>query len=1143
MIKSEPKPPGPSMSEVASARPNVILARRSTIALILPVLAVVALMAIPGVQGFSATTHSAVAPVGPSVHLAASAPGTAHGIPLSPALQRLAASDFSISKLYGSLGAPSLPASGSGSRAPASPLSSSANFWLNGSDCASFGSFTPFEPTPLAGLSVTQVGSSPTTLVAAGGSIEGVFNGSGGTPCTTIGTPSSFSTSHGYTELFRSTNGGQSWTSAWLPQNTTHWLNTADPTNGTLNWGVPTVVSTASGTVLASEEAIPNCWFNFTNGGLAECQFQLDINKTYDEPWSIAVARSTNGGQSWGAPVQAASIQPIHWLNFTPTCQAQGLADGLYYWQIPEDPTIAVNPVNGVAVAAWSVLQIVPDMATCQIVIGAMSVNYTLSTDNGLTWGPVHALATGFSAYPEVSIGPAPTYPITVAYMDGANGTATGVSFATVHSTNNGTTWSTPKDVTVGTVDVIRGISAPFAQPEDQVDLQQPSLATDSGASSAYKGYEYIAWSDNLTSSSYAGYPGIEVITSTNGGGTWSNPVQVTASGRTDFFEPAVAVDPSGNVWITYYGYNTATGAYGVYGVVSTNGGSTWSPQFPVTDTLSVPATNLADLGVYSGLAATSNGVYPVWLDCRVSTCSSAGDLQAWTANVHAVTISAVGPAFVNATVTTSSVQTTSLLPETLGWDNVSTHTVSVPQYLPDSTNSSDVWGFQGWSGAATSTNTQVSVTYSGTSNTLVATYAELPAAVLRGTFAPAISGASLKMIPSGGGASVTVPLTALNATLFQYALSVAGGLSYTLNATAPNYQANQVTIPTSSSGGTYWTNFSLAKATGTITGILIPATATLTVNDVAQTVNAQTGLFSVPVPWGTYWVNASQPGYTSFSENVVVAAGATVHVPVTSTSPIQLFGGNITGIVNKIVTGLVVKIDNQSVTVNAGGTFTEMLPGGYHTVAATAPGYNLSYFPSVYVAAGSTKLVNISLTNTGWISGIIAPIASVPSAKLFVYNHTTGGNYVQVLANGSFNATLLRGGYTYTVNVTSTGYNSYQTTEPVTAGNGSALLITLTKQSGTQNCTVTGTCTTTHDCTYYGNCTTTTSNNNISLTTVIIIVVVIVLVAVIAAVLLMRRRGGGSQSDEQGSYAEGDASQMPKLQADGSMGPPPPQG
>jgi hypothetical protein len=224
--------------------------------------------------------------------------------------------------------------------------------------------------------------------------------------------------------------------------------------------------------------------------------------------------------------------------------------------------------------------------------------------------------------------------------------------------------------------------------------------------------------------------------------------------------------------------------------------------------------------------------VYPTWIDCRQSTCSSVGDDQVWTANVHAVTISAVGPAFVNATVTSAGTPTTSLLPETLGWDNASTHIVSVPQYLPDTSNTNDVWGFQGWSGASTSTNTQVTVTYSGGANTLVATYAELPAAVLKGTFSPNIAGASLKMLPPGGGSPLPVPLTAYNSTAFQYTLSVAGGLTYTLNATAPQYVAVQLAIPTSSAGGTYTTNFNLAKADGTISGILIPATATLTLAD-----------------------------------------------------------------------------------------------------------------------------------------------------------------------------------------------------------------------------------------------------------------------------------------------------------------------
>ena len=57
----------------------------------------------------------------------------------------------------------------------------------------------------------------------------------------------------------------------------------------------------------------------------------------------------------------------------------------------------------------------------------------------------------------------------------------------------------------------------------------------------------------------------------------------------------------------------------------------------------------------------------------------------------------------------------------------------------------------------------------------------------------------------------------------------------------------------------------------------------------------------------------------------------------------------------------------------------------------------------------------------------------------------------------------------------------------------------------------------------------------------------VIVVVAVLVAVMMMRRRGGSEpESDynqnppDQQVYGDSSTSELPKLQSDGSMGPPP---
>jgi hypothetical protein len=1085
---------------------------RTAVALLVVLLAVPAL---PGAAALVAPPASTAPAGAPSVALAPLAPHAPAA--LSPAL------------LHQLLTPVYTPAGGrtafqqlraEGVDPAVSPLTSTSNFAIPGSDCASFGVFTPFEPTPYGAESVVAAPGSNTTIVVAGGSDQGVFNSSGGTPCSSIAAPDPFFGSHGATAIYRSTDGGQTWKTTWLAQNTTHWLSSSDPTNGTINWGQASLASSAGGTMLVSELAIPNCWFNFTNYPAELC----NSNASYEEPWSIAVARSTDAGVSWSVPAQIGTAQAVKWVNVTPSCLSVFTSgSGLYYNSIAEHPSVAINPSNGVAIVTWDVFSLTFDMSTCTIAQAATTYA-SLSTDNGATWGTPKAIVTGFSEYPEAVIGPAPTDAISVYYDDVANSTSSATSWSAVVSSDNGTTWGIPRPVSLDSANVIFGLGGTtFVQPETFLGLTPPSVAEDSHAASPYAGGTYLAWWDNQTGGN-AGTPAIDVIVRAAGGSTWSTPVTVS-SGSSFYFQPSVAVGPSGTVYITYYGYSTSSASYQLYGVASTDGGTTWSSQFRVTDQASTPPGGWADLGVWTGAAATSNGVYPAWVDCRSAACASTYDDVLYTANAHAVALS-TNIAGVNATVTALGGTSTFALPSTVLWDNASSVTVTVPQFLPDPANDSDVFTFQGYSGIVASSNYQTTFTYSGQAGGLSANYQAVPAAILRGTVAPLVPG--LGVTVNG----VPTPLTGFNATADQYKAAVPGGLSYTIAASATNYQTATHTTQTGS-GGTYWWNVTLQKQVGYIVGTLTPASAGLTVNGTpVTTVNQATGLYNVTVAFGAYWVNATGTGLTAFHRYVTVSAGLSTRVDVT------LIGGWVQGIVlgaapNK--PGLSVELDGVPIGVSNSGAFNNSTLGGYHTLTATQPGYNLSSI-SLFVTPGHTTMVNVSLTNRGWIGGMISPLDAVHTAILHIYSGSTG-SYYAINSDGSFNVTTLVGFLNYTVNVTATNYQSFQQIVYVTPGNGSQLTITL---SPVQGCTG-------------PSCTQQPPPNNasgggISTTTLIIIVVVIVAVAAIAVVLLTRRRGGGSgpAADDEGEtpvYQESNPSQLPRLQPDGSMGPgnPPP--
>ncbi len=94
-------------------------------------------------------------------------------------------------------------------------------------------------------------------------------------------------------------------------------------------------------------------------------------------------------------------------------------------------------------------------------------------------------------------------------------------------------------------------------------------------------------------SMAYAADPGgtdeadVFLITSTDGGTTWSTPTRVNDDATSnDQFHPAIAVTPSGAIEVAWYDKRNAANddAWDVYLAQSTDGGTTFSANVPITD-------------------------------------------------------------------------------------------------------------------------------------------------------------------------------------------------------------------------------------------------------------------------------------------------------------------------------------------------------------------------------------------------------------------------------------------------------------------------------------------------------------------------------------------------------------------------------
>jgi hypothetical protein len=153
-----------------------------------------------------------------------------------------------------------------------------------------------------------------------------------------------------------------------------------------------------------------------------------------------------------------------------------------------------------------------------------------------------------------------------------------------------------------------------------------PRMAADNSYTST-RGNVYIVYAS-------AQYPDIYLVRSTNQGSTWSAPVKVNDDNTTtDQWMPSINVDKNGKIFISWYdsrvdpSNNLLTK---LYGTVSTDGGLTFAPNFPISDVnfnpnnMKVPQPSGAYyIGDYIGTSVTNNVGYAVWMDGRNNSLGS----------------------------------------------------------------------------------------------------------------------------------------------------------------------------------------------------------------------------------------------------------------------------------------------------------------------------------------------------------------------------------------------------------------------------------------------------------------------------------------------------------------------------------------
>ena len=396
-------------------------------------------------------------------------------------------------------------------------------------------------------------------------------------------------------------------------------------------------------------------WVSFSPNGAAyfmSLAFDPDLPDAFG-PNAMLVSRSTNGGQSWSNPIALVTEpagQVLHDKNSltadpTNSRYAYAVWDRLRDFTLNPDPTrAAAGPAiassarlpgagDGVAAARLRAQQLrlraaaagsgsQPQQLQPAQVFFEGPIAFTRTTNGGQSWEPVRLL---YNPGPN-----AQTINNLIEVLP--NGTvldffteilpSAGTRIGLLRSTNHGATFSGPS--------YAAGIATVFGivTPDSQELVRDASILFDT-AVDPRNGKIYLVWQDVR----FHGVDEVAFAMSTNGGQSWSTPVQINKTPpnanplRQQVFVPSIEVGKGGKLVVTYYDFRFDTDDgreradhWAVFCDPDDDdcrNPQNWGGERRLTtrsfDMLNAPEANGLFLGDYMGLVAAGNKVFPAF--------------------------------------------------------------------------------------------------------------------------------------------------------------------------------------------------------------------------------------------------------------------------------------------------------------------------------------------------------------------------------------------------------------------------------------------------------------------------------------------------------------------------------------------------